>query len=113
MDLYPKFNVLDEYYEKIRRDLDDGIQNHYKTLLDANKPYQIQDEILDILEKNNIQQDIIKIIKEKQIEYMYAVEDEIDFYKKYYFKTGILTCAELNEEIKEEIKKQRDLQNYI
>lgn len=111
MDLFPKFNELDEAFNNRAGDLEDYVVRNYKER-GFNKYLEVQDEIVELLEKNEVSKDIINEITKKfelQINYFAS---EMEFWKKYFFKVGVFYYLELDKELREENILNKNTNNY-
>ena len=114
MELFPKFNELDEAFNNRAGDLEDNVVRNYKEGC-FNKYLEVQDEIVEILEKNEVNKDIVdKITKKFEIQINYFAS-EMEFWKKYFFKVGVFYNCELDKELKEGINVdfKKDIKHYL
>lgn len=102
MDLFPKFNELDEAFNNRAGDLEDYVVRNYKERC-FNKYLEVQDQIVEILKKNEVSKDIINEIIQKFELQINHFAFEMEFWKKYFFKVGVFYNCELDKELKEGI----------
>lgn len=107
MELFKKFNELDEAFDNRVGELEDYALVHSNEK-NFSEYLRTKDEVIEMLNKLNLDKDFINAIETKFEEQFRSICDEMDFLERYFFKVGVFYYAELQKEIKEGIKKQTD-----